>query len=133
MIVILFADVPFAAWILFDSIHHNDHQRVSPSVSIIANGVAPTLLYHRPDGIVGSGRQVAALSDGVSTSSPATASSCSAEHDNIWSLPNGRVQFDCPLSFAGLSMQNGEIISDTTTSSVISLWDPKLLGRYVLL
>ena len=93
--VVSFADV-FVSWLLFDSIRHSNHQPVAPSVSIINNSVAP----------------------------PRTITTSRGTAEHIWTLPNGRVQFDCPLSFAGLSMRNGEITRDP-----IFLSDPKLLGR----
>lgn len=122
-----FADV-FASWLLFDTIHRNDYQPpVVPLASITItvhdhDGIAPRIQHtsHWHDDIDdGDGGQGATVSDGVTSSS------------TIWSLPNGQVQFECPLSFAGLSVRNGEIVSDA--SSVTPLWDPKLLGRYDIL
>ncbi len=118
-----FAEV-FVSWLLFDSIHRSNHQLDAPSASIITSSVAPPrMMYQRQDGIVGEGHR-ATLSDGVPSSLAATISTSHSAAEIIWTLPNGRVQFDCPLSFAGLSVRNGEITSDP-----IFLWDPKLLGR----
>lgn len=48
-----------------------------------------------------------------------------------WNLPNGRVEFDCPLSFGGISAQeDGTLTSDADAS--VALTDPKLLGRCAL-
>lgn len=109
--VISFADV-ILSWLLFDSNYHSDRHLVVPSSLTIAknNGVAPSLINRRQDGTVDS-------------------NACMTTQ-NIWTLPNGRVQFDCPLFFDGLSIRNGEVNSDASTSSSISIWDPKLLGRY---
>ena len=117
-----FAEV-FVSWLLFDSIHRGNHQLVASSASIITSSVAPPRMYQRQDGIVGEGRR-ATSSDGVPSSLAATITTSHGAAEIIWTLPNGRVQFDSPLSFAGLSVRNGEITSDP-----IFLWDPKLLGR----
>lgn len=108
--VISFADV-ILSWLLFDSNYHSDRHLVVPSSLTNANnnGVAPSLINRRQDGTVDS-------------------NACMTTQ-NVWTLPNGRVQFDCPLSFDGLSIRNGEVNSDASTTSSISLWDPRLLGR----
>ena len=121
----LFADV-VASWLLFDNGKHVDHRLVAPPTTmIVAKSATPTLFLRRED-ILGGG---AASSLVLSPSS--VSASCASE--NMWTLPNGRVQFSCPLTFAGISIQHdGEITSDSSlsSSSSISLWDPKFLGRY---
>ncbi|KAL9189717.1 hypothetical protein ACHAXT_009392 [Thalassiosira profunda] len=55
------------------------------------------------------------------------ASTAAVGSQYAWNLPNGSVEFARPLSFAGISMQDGKLASGPASSS-ISLWDPKLLG-----
>ena len=52
----------------------------------------------------------------------------------VWDLPNGRVEFENPFIFYGLTLRSssGQILKSDHTSvltSSISLWDPILLGR----
>ena len=56
------------------------------------------------------------------------ASTAAVGSQYAWNLPNGRVEIDRPLSFAGVSMQDGKLFSGPALSS-IPLWDPTLLGR----
>ncbi|KAL7553516.1 hypothetical protein ACHAWF_017588, partial [Thalassiosira exigua] len=46
-----------------------------------------------------------------------------------WNLPNGRVQFDRPLRFPGIAMEDGGRVDMSNDSkSALSLWNPVFLG-----
>ena len=123
------ADIIIVPLLLFDSSqhhhsHHNDHHHhrlvAQPSSSIVAPndiiGITAPKLYQHNDDIT---------SDGDEATSPRQIGSS----QYVWNLPNGKVQFDRPLSFAGVTMQDGGLKSDSSPSASISLWDPTLLGR----
>mmetsp|Transcript_446 Transcript_446/g.880 ORF Transcript_446/g.880 Transcript_446/m.880 type:complete len:131 (+) Transcript_446:86-478(+) len=128
LIVFPFADI-IVPLLLFDNSqhhHHTDHRhrllvdQPSASTSIVAPNdigvTAPNKLYRYIDGVISD--------EDATTPPPRTGSS-----QYIWNLSNGKVQFDRPLSFTGVKLQDGELKSDPSPSASISLWDPTLLGR----
>jgi len=127
LIVFPFADI-IVPLLLFDNSqhhHHTDHRhrllvdQPSASTSIVAPNdigvTAPNKLYRYIDGVISD--------EDATTPPPRTGSS-----QYIWNLSNGKVQFDRPLSFTGVKLQDGELKSDPSPSASISLWDPTLLG-----
>lgn len=131
-----FADV-IASLLLFDC----NNQPAMPASSSLSSSVSvvPSLLL--PNSIVQSNtqrllyrKQNDVINNVFTTSSTIASVPPSAEYteQDVWNLPNGRVQFDRPLSFAGIKFQDGKLKSDSdsSTSSSISLWDPVFLGRY---
>ena len=126
-----------ASLLLFDC----NNQQAMPASSSLPPSVVPTLLTlpnSNSNCIVQSNTQrllYRKQHDGISnifTTSSLIGSSVNSLND-VWNLPNGRVQFDRPLSFAGIKFQDGTLKSDdSSTSSSISLWDPVFLGRYGL-
>ena len=143
-----FADV-IASLLLFDSTptfyHHGQLGRsveavVAPPSSIIASN-SNNFLYQNQyyKARIQDNTKPFALASTLLASVPAQLNS---QYPSLtatsWNLPNGKVQFDQPLSFAGIKMmQNGEIKtvdenndSSLSTPSIVSLWNPVFLGRY---
>ena len=127
-----------ASLLLFDC----NNQQAMPASSSLPPSVVPTLLTlpnRNSNSIVHSNTQrllYRKQHDGISnifTTSSVLGSSVDSQKNDVWNLPNGRVQFERPLSFAGIKLQDGTLKSDdSSTSSSISLWDPVFLGRYGL-
>jgi len=125
-VVFPFADVILPLLLFDNSRQHADHQLVpqfgaQPSSIIVANN-------GNNNGITTATRL---YPTGVATAGTPSSSSAAGNSQYTWNLPNGKVQFERPLSFAGIKiMPNGELESSdsSSSSSIISLWNPIFLG-----
>jgi len=122
LVVFPFAEA-IVSLLLFNNVVHDRadqlHQfpRPSPSLGVAKSVVASKVLHRSQDDVIS--RDVASSSsvDGIM-----------GGPEYAWNLRNGKVQFERPFSFAGISMQDGKLESDYSSSSRVSLWGPTFLG-----
>ena len=105
MFVFPSADLILPLILFLDGDHHPQHQ-----LRQFAQHISSSIVVATVDG---------------DTSSHITAETAQYE----WNLPNGRVQFERPLSFKGIErLHDGKLQTSSGDSSAISLWNPTLLG-----